>query len=77
MKLIILNLPRHFTENDLAKMFKTYGNIRACDLVMDTKTGESKGFGFVEMAVAHEGLAAIEALNGKTIQQKKIRVKAA
>ena len=77
MKLMILNLPRQFSENDLAKLLKTYGNIRSCSLVLDTQTGNSKGFGFVEMATAQDGATAIKELNGKLIQQKKIRVKAA
>jgi len=77
MKLIVLNLPRNFSENDLAKLFKTYGNIRACTLVMDAQKGTSKGFGFVEMALAHEAATAIKELNGTLLQQKKIRVKAA
>jgi RNA recognition motif-containing protein len=77
MKLIILNLPRDYTENELAALFKQYGNIKACDLVMDKVTGDSKGFGFVEMALKEEAVVAIEALNGMTIDKKKIRVKAA
>jgi len=77
MKLMILNLPRDFSENELAKLFKAHGNIRACTLVMDGATGASKGFGFVEMAVEHEAQSAIKELNGSTIQKKKIRVKAA
>ncbi len=76
MKLIILNLPRNFSENDLAKLFKKYGNIKACNLVFDAKTGTSKGFGFVEMALEHEALVAIKELNGSTLDKKKIRVKA-
>ena len=77
MKLIVLNLPRHLSEDELAKLFKTYGNIRSCHLVMDEKTGTSKGFGFVEMAQARAGEFAIAELNGKVIEKKKIRVKAA
>jgi len=77
MKLMVLNLPRDLTEDELAKMFKSHGNIRGCDLVMDTQTGQSKGFGFVEMALDHEGVAAIEALHGMKLGKKKIRVKAA
>jgi len=77
MKLIILNLPRTYSENELAKLFKGYGNIRGCTLVMDTKTGMSKGFGFVEMAVAHEAEAAIKDLNGSMLAKNRIRVKAA
>jgi len=77
MKLAILNLPRRFTENDLAKLFKKYGNIKACTIVMDAKTGTSKGFGFVEMALKHEAAIAMEALNGATVEKQKIRVKTA
>ena len=74
---MILNLPRNFSENDLAKLFKKYGNIKACNVVMDTQAGTSKGFGFVDMAQGHEGMVAIKELNGSTIGQKRIRVKAA
>ncbi len=77
MKLIALNLPRDLSEDELAKMFKAYGNIKACDLVMDQKTGKSKGFGFVEMALAHEGEIAIKELHGHKVGKNKIRVKAA
>ena len=74
---MILNLPRSFTEDELAKLLKKHGNIKSCDLVMDAQTGKSKGFGFVEMALEHEGKAAIAALNGSMLGQRKIRVKAA
>lgn len=77
MKLIALNLPRDFDENALAALFKTYGNIKDCTIVMDEKTGRSKGFGFVEMALAHEGEIASKALHGSKVGKEKIRVKAA
>jgi len=76
MKIMILNLPRSLAKGDMAKLFKTYGNIQSCTLVMDEATGGSKGFGFVEM-LDHEALVAIEALNGMVIDKKKIRVKVA
>ena len=76
MKISVLNLPRNFTENELAKLFKTYGNIKGCTVVMDAQTGKSKGFGFVTMALEHEGKAAIKELNGSSIDDKRIRVKA-
>lgn len=77
MKLIVLNLPRDFSENDLAKLFKAHGNIKACTIVMDEKTKTSKGFGFVEMALEHEAVVAIEKLHGSKLGKSKIRVKAA
>lgn len=77
MKLIVLNLPRDFGEEDLAKLFKAHGNIKACNLVLDDKTGKSKGFGFVEMALEHEADIAIAALHGSKVGNKSIRVKIA
>ena len=77
MKLIALNLPRDFEEQALAELFKAYGNIKNCTIVMDEKTGKSKGFGFVEMALEHEGEIAIKELHDSKIGQTKIRVKLA
>jgi RNA recognition motif-containing protein len=77
MKLIALNLPRDVTENELAALFKTYGNIQACDLVLDAQTGTSKGFGFVQMALEHEGVMAMIGLNNSMLRNNRIRVKAA
>lgn len=77
MKLIALNLPRDLSEQELAELFKAYGNIKACNLVLNEDTGKSKGFGFVEMALEHEGEIAIKELHGKKINKQKIRVKKA
>lgn len=77
MKLIALNLPRDFDENALAALFKAHGNIKGCTIVMDDRTGKSKGFGFVEMALEHEGEEAIKALHGSQQGKSKIRVKKA
>lgn len=75
MKLIVLNLPRSFDKQSLAMLFKNIGNIKSCDLVLDEGTGKSKGFGFVEMALAHEAKIAIEELHGTMVGKNKIRVK--
>lgn len=77
MKLIVLNLPRDFDAQSLATLFKSYGNVRDCSLVMDKETGRSKGFGFVEMALTDEGVEAINNLHGSKVGKNKIRVKAA
>lgn len=77
MKIIVLNLPRDFAEQSVAELFKTYGNIRGCDLVLNADTGKSKGFAFVEMALEHEGEIAIKELHGSKVGKNKIRVKAA
>ena len=77
MRLMILNLPRDFSEEALAKLFKTHGDIKACDLVIDDKTGTSKGFGFVEMALKDEAEIAVRELHGIRVNKNKIRVKPA
>lgn len=77
MKLTILNLPRDFKEQELAEMFKSFGNIKDCSLVIDETTRKSKGFGFVEMALAHEGEIALKELHGSQIGKNRIRVKIA
>jgi RNA recognition motif-containing protein len=77
MKLIVLNLPRDLSEDGLADLFKAHGDIKACNLVMDDKTGTSKGFGFVEMASETDAETAIKQLHGSKMGKNKIRVKAA
>lgn len=77
MKLLIRNLARTTTEAELRTMFEAYGAIQSCTLVMDTKTGTSKGFGFVEIPNQGEAKAAMKSLNGRDVAGKKIRVKKA
>ncbi len=76
MNISILNLPRHVTKADLAQVFKAYGTVESCDIVLDNQTGTSKGFGFVEMPNEKEGNAAIADLHGTRFDGNIIRVKA-
>ena len=75
MKLLVRNLDRLTTEEELIGIFKEFGEIGYCTLVMDPKSGSSKGFGFIEMPNVSEAKAAIKNLNYKTIGRNKIRVK--
>ena len=77
MKLMALNLPRDFNQRDLEKLFKVHGAVTACTLVLDGKSGASKGFGFVEMTHEGDALEAIKKLHGTKVNKKKIRVKPA
>jgi RNA recognition motif-containing protein len=77
MKLLVRNLDRLTTEEDLNDLFQTFGNVQSCSLVTDQASGESKGFGFVEMPKAGEAKAAMKKLNNKTVGSNKIRVKKA
>ena len=75
MKIIVLNLPRSINVKDLENIFKPYGNVINCNIVLDNETGKSKGFGFAEMTTEIEAKNAIEKLHGSLLINKKIRVK--
>ncbi|MBT3195781.1 MAG: RNA-binding protein [Candidatus Ruthia sp.] len=77
MKILIRNLPRALSEGELEELFKVYGDVQSCTLILDKATGDSKGFGFVEIAKVGDAKAAIQGLNGKPINGNKIRVKKA
>ena len=77
MKLLIRNLARTTTEEELRALFEVYGKVQSCALVLDKKSKLSKGFGFVEMPSPGESKAAIKNLNGKDVAGNSIRVKKA
>lgn len=75
MKLIVLNLPRDFSEEALAELFRPNGTVAACSIVTDEETGMSKGFGFVEMAYRKDARFAIKRLHNSKLGENRIRVK--
>ena len=77
MKLLIRNLARTTTEAEFRTMFEVHGSVQSCTLVMDKKTGDSKGFGFIDMPKPGDAKAAMKILNGKDVAGNKIRVKKA
>jgi len=77
MKLLVRNLARSTTEEELRNLFEAHGTVQSCDLVMDKETGESKGFGFIEMPKPGDGKAAMKNLNYTVVAGNKIRVKKA
>ena len=77
MKLLIRNLTRNTSEEELKALFLPFGTVQSCSLVLDKDTGISKGFGFVEMPKIGEAKAAMKNLNGKEVGSSKIRVKKA
>lgn len=77
MKLLVRNLPRTLSADALRELFEAHGPVQSCNLVMDPKTGLSKGFGFVEMPKPGDAKAAVKTLNGHDISGLKIRVKKA
>ncbi len=77
MKLLIRNLSRSITQTELQKLFEAYGKVQSCSLVMDPESGQSKGFGFVNMPKPGEAKAAMKSLNGQEVGGSRIRVKKA
>ena len=77
MKLLIRNLARTTTESELKSLFEPFGTVQSCTLVLDKETGQSKGFGFVEMPKQGDAKAAMKSINGKEIAGSKLRVKKA
>ncbi|MCW8880852.1 MAG: RNA-binding protein [Sedimenticola sp.] len=77
MKLLIRNLPRTTSEEELQALFEPYGAIQSCTIIMDKESGLSKGFGFINMPKPGEAKAAMKMLNGFDLAGSKIRVKKA
>lgn len=68
------NLPYSVTDQELEELFKPFGAVTSARVISDKYSGQSKGFGFVEMEEAKEAQAAIEALNGKEMGGRAITV---
>ena len=63
------------TDNDaLAAHFASVGTVTSANIIMDKMTGKSKGFGFVEFSSEAEAQAAVEKLNGSTLDGREIFV---
>ena len=68
------NLSYQLTEDDLRSAFEGFGQVTSAKIITDRDTGQSKGFGFVEMPVAAEAKTAIEKLDGTDLKGRKLRV---
>jgi RNA recognition motif-containing protein len=74
MNIYIGQLPYSVTEGELREMFLQYGEIASLNLIMDKYSGQSKGFGFVEMPNNSEADLAIKGLNKSTVNGREIKV---
>jgi len=77
MKLLVRNLSRSTTEQEIRVLFSEHGTVTECSLVLDQETGKSKGFAFVEMPNDSEAKLALSALHETRVAKNKIRVKIA
>jgi RNA recognition motif-containing protein len=73
-KLYVGSLPYSITEGQLSELFSAHGTVESSRIISDRFTGQSKGFGFIEMSTSQEAHKAIEALNGTQIQGRTIIV---
>jgi len=74
MNIYVGNLSRQVGEDDLRGAFEAFGKIQSVSIIKDKFSGESKGFGFVEMPKRSEAEAAMTALNGKEFMGQSITV---
>jgi len=77
MNMYVSNLGFHTTDDDLRKLFESYGQVSSAKVIMDRDTGRSRGFGFVEMTSEAEAGQAMEKLNGKEMEGRRISISAA
>ena len=75
--LFVGSLPFSLSEDALGQLFAQFGKIQTVSIIKDKYTGQSRGFGFVEMSTDEEAAKAIEKLNGHTIDGRNIVVKEA
>lgn len=66
-KLYVGSLPYSTTDQQLSEVFSQYGTVQSAKVITDRYTGQSRGFGFVEMATNEEAQKAIAALNGTNL----------
>ncbi|WP_163832267.1 RNA recognition motif domain-containing protein [Spartinivicinus ruber] len=74
MKMYVGNLSYNVTAEDLKETFSVYGTVADVTLITDRDSGQSKGFGFVEMENNSEADAAIKGLNGSNLQGRDMKV---
>lgn len=74
MNIYVGNLSTDVTEDDLREEFKAFGGVTSVSIIKDKYSGQSRGFGFVEMSSKAEGEAAIAGLKGKSLKNRTIDV---
>ena len=74
MNIYVGNLAREATEEDVREAFEAFGQVATVSIIKDKFSGESRGFGFVEMPSQAEARSAIAGLNGKELQGRSLTV---
>ena len=68
------NLLRNLSEDELRQVFESYGTVQTAAIIKDKISGESRGFGFVEMPNADEAQKAITGMNGRDFKGRAMTV---
>lgn len=74
MNIYVGNLSYDITEEELRLAFEQFGEVESVNIIKDKFSGQSKGFGFLEMRSKAEGQSAINDLNGKEIKGRTLKV---
>jgi RNA recognition motif-containing protein len=74
MNVYVGNLSFEISEDDLRQAFEAFGEVLSATIVKDKFSGESRGFGFVEMPVKTEAEAAISGLDGQDLKGRSLKV---
>jgi RNA recognition motif-containing protein len=74
MNIYVGNISRDVTEAELKEAFAAFGAVTSASIIKDKYSGESRGFGFVEMPNKDEGDKAIAGLNGKDLKGRRLTV---
>jgi RNA recognition motif-containing protein len=74
MDIYVGNLPYQADDQKLQELFAKHGTVTSARVIMDKHSGDSKGFGFVEMPDKREALEAIQATNEKDFMGRSLRV---
>ena len=73
-KLYVGNLSYHTSPQELEELFGAYGSVTSVEIITDRDTGQSKGFGFVQMGSAEDAESAINGMNEKQIDGRPLTV---
>ena len=74
MNIFVGNLAFSTTDHDLRQLFEPYGEVDTINIITDRYTGQSRGFGFVEMPDRAAAQAAIQGLQGKALGGRTLNV---
>jgi RNA recognition motif-containing protein len=74
MNIYVGNLAGDVTEDDLRQLFEAFGQVESANVVKDKFSGQSRGFGFVDMPSRKDGISAIAGVNGKNVKGQALKV---